>query len=435
MPSESPRPLLPPLPEEPVVVPEPPRAPEFKTQLVESATTRVEAKTSQDSIAFFSRTPYDIVEENGEKFEVYPSVYVGTSETNRRKPQEIAGKFGLTEKVAYFVGQQNTTVKKGQLLLVPLPTKENEKVTLLPGARNDGKRLHASLQIVNENGKVILKAQDGSQQDLPREFNLLTDETAIRQQVYTYPPDKEGQIELSKKDIDEHQTRGSMRIVTVDGIQALLIEGIEGVGVQVEQQMLDRIKTTYEKQANRFEKFQNGALISEVHPEHPHRNEDAVMRTPEGATIVCDGMGGYEGGYANSRLAKDILAASIAVNLLQAKTPQVQEEELRKAVIDTHMIMQQTLKDKGDTTATLSYVTTDPKTHKKILVWSSIGDSSIVVVRENRVMQVNPDDTKLEDLFHGQALNTWIPLPGEWRPLQNHLQEIGMQIETRNGQP
>lgn len=416
------------------LVPEPPKLPEFRIEFPETASTEcvvglpAEARHLQlgDRLMLFPKSPYDVVTKNGQVEESEAQYSLGTCEARTRKDISLLEKVRYTPDTVTFIGKPHSEMSKGQMVLVPLPN-PGETVVLEPGLRADGKRLHAPVTILNNQGNLMIQHADGSKEVLPLEFGIVTHEQQLSQKRYIYPPERKGEIASTKLVFTKDIVHAGVKRVVVDGIDAFLVEAVEDIQVGLDPRSIDRVHDSYRKLANTEAVFPKAAMISEVHPGHPYRNEDAAVRLLDGTNIVCDGMGGYEGGYANSRLARFVVTESLGISQ-KVRSPQEVQQAFSRAIWDTHTVLKQYLHDDGDTTIVLSRVVLDPKTRKKVLVWANVGDSAVMVVRGSDVIHVSQDDNALESLSHGKHLNQWIQLKPKHLHLLNYLRESGFPV-------
>lgn len=105
----------------------------------------------------------------------------------------------------------------------------------------------------------------------------------------------------------------------------------------------------------------------------------------DAVSLICDGMGGMEGGERASKMAVDLFAR----DLRNARPPQIPEFLLKEAERMDQAVAG--LKDragrilKAGTTCVAVYC------RKNLMYWLSVGDSRIYHIRENRITTLNRD--------------------------------------------
>ncbi len=426
------------IPTKPVVV-EPVKPPEpvveFRVRVKDIAVSKIEsgigseteiAKTT--SAKLFPRTPYYVDEDS--RAVVMPSFVIG--DLQARRSGDMASLFAHSKQVMSMTDSEITSLKPKEVVLVPLPV-PGDTMILQPGTRVEGAP-HENLVIFQDKGQFFVRDVHGSVTQLPSEFRVTTHEEKVKEKVITSPMERQGEVTAREELLKKDTTGMVARVVKVDGIVALMIEGNEGTNVQVGRATLDSIKAYYEKLASRTEQFKGGVLVSTPSKKHPTRNEDAAFRTADGVNVVLDGMGSYQAGgirtgYEHSHLAEVVVRESLAARGEQKDVTR-QQEAFVGALVDAHNVLQRNLPMDGDTTGVLSRIMMDNK-KRPVLVWANVGDSRVMVVRNGEIIPVSQDDNVLTEYFHGKQLDSWIDVPDKTQAQE--LFEAGFPYDASSG--
>ncbi len=120
-------------------------------------------------------------------------------------------------------------------------------------------------------------------------------------------------------------------------------------------------------------------------------NEDAVriVSLPAGASvlIVCDGLGGHGGGDVASQLAADVIAQRVLESV---------REDPRQVLFEALVNADQALNDadsSGGSTVVVAWVKDD----QAWVAW--MGDSRLLHIRNDRIIDVTRDHTRVQDLM------------------------------------
>lgn len=111
-----------------------------------------------------------------------------------------------------------------------------------------------------------------------------------------------------------------------------------------------------------------------------------ALKQDEGLVVVCDGMGGHEGGKIASEMAVQTFLAQYAENHLTAK----QTDMLINTATRTDQMIAQLRTERGDLLKAGSTLVSILVNRKK-LMWCSIGDSRAYLIREGEMVQLTQD--------------------------------------------
>lgn len=409
---------------------------EFRIRWKETARTQVDQGLSQETalkrlgreVTLFPRSPFDTDEKTGA---VTPAQFVIGAGQERRG--DITTKFAYSGKQVGFTLQETTALQPKDVMLVPLPT-QGQAITLQGGIRADGVTAHTKLTIMLEQGRYVVRGEYGQTVPLPQDFEVSTHEQITREKYIVSPQDRQGEVTQQEVVHKKDEALLAARVVTADGIPSLLVEGVSDVVVSQSKQAVDMLRTYYEKRATRHERFSGGIVASTPSRKHPLRNEDVALRTPDGVSVVLDGMGSYQNGgvhtgYEHSRLAEAVVKESLSARGIQ-KDPIRQLDAFVGALTDAHNVLKRNLQVPGDTTAVLTKIMQEGR-KQHVLVWANVGDSRVMVLRNGKILQVSEDDNVLEDYYHAKGLDTWIAVPSKIEALQ--LFEAGFPYDEAAG--
>lgn len=124
------------------------------------------------------------------------------------------------------------------------------------------------------------------------------------------------------------------------------------------------------------------------------RNEDAYLIDQDrNLFLVCDGMGGHKGGDVASRMAIDTVSRHFIYHNW-SEVPRA----LQKAIEMANQVIWDTgrhndgVKEMG-TTITAAVVSTEE------IVVAHVGDSSLFIIRDNKIIKITKDHTLAEQMF------------------------------------
>lgn len=123
--------------------------------------------------------------------------------------------------------------------------------------------------------------------------------------------------------------------------------------------------------------------------ERPEQQDaiDAYVEADRGILVLCDGMGGFEGGSVASNLAVNEF-----INLYKRENNEIDVDFLSYAmdVIDSKIASLKNVNNEkihAGTTCVVSCL------NKKSLRWLSVGDSRLYIIRDNIITQMTRDHT------------------------------------------
>ena len=111
-----------------------------------------------------------------------------------------------------------------------------------------------------------------------------------------------------------------------------------------------------------------------------------ILKQDEGLVVVCDGMGGHEGGKMASEIAVQTFLAQYAESYLIAK----QTDMLIDTAQKTDAMIAQLRNERGDLLKAGSTLVSIIINNKK-LMWCSVGDSRAYLVRAGEMVQLTQD--------------------------------------------
>ncbi len=154
----------------------------------------------------------------------------------------------------------------------------------------------------------------------------------------------------------------------------------------------------------------NGAFVTQAKLGR-RKNEDNGFADPQrGLFLVADGAGGHFGGEIASKIAKDMVDASLTEEQIASfRTVTEIEECLQKLVVLVNAAIVEKSKEpylaQMATTFSLGIVWKDPVSNKTYLVGINIGDSRIYVRRaDGSVEQLSKDDSKVQMMVDGKLV-------------------------------
>ena len=131
------------------------------------------------------------------------------------------------------------------------------------------------------------------------------------------------------------------------------------------------------------------------------RNEDAYLVDPaRNLFLVCDGMGGHRGGDIASNLAADTVNKELCYNNL-SDLPQA----LTKAVQAANRIIWETGK-RDEELHEMGTTITAAVLIEEQLVIAHVGDSSLLIIRNNEIIKPTSDHTLAEQMRKDGLINT-----------------------------
>ncbi len=411
-----------------------PAVPEIQYEMhhIDKAWTLVENTISAESLlmrmsegfSLFPKSPYDVDSKTGEAKPATYRIGIRNSDASRRSDTVIDKKVQFSQKIVPVVDKKQMEIGREDMLIIPLP-EDQEKIAISPGLRADGKRMFEPFYIVNKSGNYVIQNTSGAIGDLPEKFVVRATEKIIDEKMIIQPEEKRGVAERHWV-ADETRLSIAARVIMLEGkLPALVIEGMSGAKVQVSSQLIDRMKKYYEKQATREIADRQYALVTTPSPKHPLRNEDESAYLSDGTTIICDGMGGYEGGYEQSRMVSLLLAEYLR-GVGDTNDPQKMRQLYTDAIVKIHDMMVKNFPGEGDATVVMSKIMKDPRTKQTVLVWANVGDSRAMVVRNGRVHRISHDDNVFTDLFNEVGINKWGKIAD--KQMVNLLHECGFQV-------
>lgn len=124
------------------------------------------------------------------------------------------------------------------------------------------------------------------------------------------------------------------------------------------------------------------------------KNEDAYLIDQDrNLFLVCDGMGGHKGGDVASRMAIDTVSRHFIYNNWSEVTGALQKAiEIANQVIWDTGRHNEGVREMG-TTITAAVVSTEE------IVVGHVGDSSLFIVRDNKIIKITKDHTLAEQMF------------------------------------
>lgn len=111
-----------------------------------------------------------------------------------------------------------------------------------------------------------------------------------------------------------------------------------------------------------------------------------ALKQDEGLVVVCDGMGGHEGGKTASEMAVQTFLAQYSETYLIAQ----QTEKLIETAKKTDDMISQLRNEQGDLLKAGSTLVSVLVNRKK-LMWCSVGDSRAYLVRNGEMVQLTQD--------------------------------------------
>jgi protein phosphatase len=132
---------------------------------------------------------------------------------------------------------------------------------------------------------------------------------------------------------------------------------------------------------------------------HPERNEDSAFYYKNEKLVLAgifDGMGGYDDGDVNSKIARQN-----TIDHLKKIPTNIKSDEaaivLREILIDTNDVLKKMANGKqGGTTASLMVICdSDVDINKKVAVIGNVGDSRVYRIRGENLQQITIDDDSI----------------------------------------